>query len=151
MSERAAAEERPAGQTPGSGCSGRSGTAPSPWLFLRAGLDSPSYSGCQSNNDPQGFSSSTDSVDNSRPPMSRLTAKTLRKAHTMVRHIHRLGGPVPEGLALLERDYNSWRRRVQRGRQRETLLAVPQQDGEDCPWHRLAGAVDRAAREGWKL
>lgn len=77
-------------------------------------------------------------VDNQRPPMSRLTAKTLRKAHGMVRNIHRMGGTVPEGLALLERDYNSWRRRVQRGRQRETLLAVAGvriEAKEDCPWH----------------
>ena len=121
MSSGAACE----GHRGGSGCGGVRGTAPSPRLVLRAGLDSPSYSECQSNAYPQGFSSSTGSVDNTRPPMSRLTAKTLRMAHTRVRHIHRLGGIVPEGLALLERDYNAWRRRVQRGTQRETLIAVP--------------------------
>lgn len=57
--------------------------------------------------------------------MSRLTAKTLRKAHSMVSNIHKLGGSVPEGLAMLERDYGAWRRRVQRGTQRETLMVVP--------------------------
>lgn len=124
MSDRAAALERPAGQTGGSGCGGDRGTSPSLWLFLRTSLDSPSHSERQSNNVHRGFSSSTGSVDNSRPPMSHLTAETLRKAHAMVRNIHRLGGAVPEGLALLERDYNAWRRRVQRGRQRETLTLV---------------------------
>lgn len=57
--------------------------------------------------------------------MSRLTAKTLRKAHSIVRNIHKLGGSVPEGLVLLDRDYNAWRQRVRRGTQRETLLVVP--------------------------
>ena len=43
----------------------------------------------------------------------------------MVSNIHKLGGSVPEGLAMLERDYGAWRRRVQRGTQRETLMVVP--------------------------
>ena len=86
--------------------------------------------------------------------MSRLTAETLRKAHTLVRHFHRLGRPVPQGLKLLERDYHAWRKRVQRGRQRETLLAVPpagrwERIGakEDCPWHKTGDTLMAKVRQ----
>ena len=60
-----------------------------------------------------------------RPPVSRLTAQTLRKAHKCAMRYRRLGHPIPAGIALLDRDYVAWRRRVQRGAQPETLSAVP--------------------------
>ena len=60
-----------------------------------------------------------------RPPVSRLTAKTLRKAHMCAQRYRRLGHPIPAGIALLDNDYQRWRRRVQRGAQPETLSAAP--------------------------
>jgi hypothetical protein len=53
----------------------------------------------------------------SRPPISDLTARTLRKAHTIARAYRELDEPLPAGIACLDRDYRAWRRRVQRGRQ----------------------------------
>lgn len=79
--------------------------------------------------------------------MSRLTAKTLRQAHALVSNIHKLGGPVPEGLALLERDYNSWRRRVQRGRQPETLSSVPVEPERAA----VVGAMWRGLEDAWAV
>jgi hypothetical protein len=52
-----------------------------------------------------------------RPPMSDLTARTLRKAHAIARAYRELGEPLPAGIARLDRDYHAWRWRVRRGRQ----------------------------------
>ena len=113
------------GHSGGSDCGGVRGIAPPRAISSGLSAALPPYSERWSNNPPQGWHSSTGSVDNSRPPMSRLTAKTLRMAHSKVMNIHRLGGLVPDGLAMLERDYKAWRRRVQRGTQQETLMVVP--------------------------
>ena len=40
-----------------------------------------------------------------RPPMSDLTARTLRKAHAIARAYRELGEPLPAGIARLDRDY----------------------------------------------
>ena len=121
------------GRTGGSDCGDVRGTI-APLLSYSSGLDAvlPPYSERWSNSDPQDFPSNVDKSCRNlqrnrriRPAMSRLTAETLRKAHAKVRNIHKLRQPVPEGLALLDRDYAAWRRRVQRGTQPETLLPVP--------------------------
>ena len=57
-----------------------------------------------------------------RPPMTFKTAWTLRKAHAIARNYRLMGAVMPEGIALLDRDYVAWRQRVQRGVQLDTLL-----------------------------
>ena len=44
-----------------------------------------------------------------RPPMSDLTARTLRKAHAIARAYRELREPLPAGIACLDRDYRAWR------------------------------------------
>ena len=52
-----------------------------------------------------------------RPPLHPLTAATLRRAHATAEVARRLGADVEPGVALLNRDYHAWRRRVARGEQ----------------------------------
>jgi hypothetical protein len=52
-----------------------------------------------------------------RPRLHPLTASTLRRAHSIAEGARRLGVGTSAGVALLDRDYHSWRRRVQRGEQ----------------------------------
>jgi len=46
-------------------------------------------------------------------------AARLRMAHAKAEVCRRMGWPVPARLALLEREYERWRKRVQRGRAAE--------------------------------
>jgi hypothetical protein len=52
-----------------------------------------------------------------RPRLHPLTAATLRRAHSIAEVARRLGVDVEPGVALLNRDYYAWRRRVARGDQ----------------------------------
>lgn len=57
-----------------------------------------------------------------RPPVSDLTARTLRRAHALATNLRLIGSPLPPWLALLEQDYEAWRKRVQLGAQPETVI-----------------------------
>jgi hypothetical protein len=51
-------------------------------------------------------------------------AGRLRAAHAKAEVRRRAGWPVPARLALLEREYGRWRKRVQRGRAAEVPRAA---------------------------
>lgn len=60
-----------------------------------------------------------------RPRFHPLTASTLRRAHATAEVARRLGADVAPGVALLDRDYHAWRRRVQRGAQPDNPAPPP--------------------------